>query len=146
MGTWGSPGGGRAEAAPGTWPPPSGKSSVSSRTTWKPLSTSFLPPLASVCNSAGLQETTVVVNWAEGEASVSPLPPRVEPALALPPGGTLGPRTLSRQAAPPAHSCRADTGTPSRSPRPRRPARAGKPGGGTETGLGQTFLSVPART
>lgn len=50
---------------PGTCPPPSGKSSVSSSTTWKPLSTSFLPLLPSVCSSAGLQETTVVVNCTE---------------------------------------------------------------------------------
>lgn len=64
-GMWGFLGGSRAEAAPGTWPPPSGKSSVSSRTTWKPLSTSFWPPLPSVCSSAGRQETTVVVNCAQ---------------------------------------------------------------------------------
>lgn len=50
----------------GTCPPPSGKSSVSSSTTWKPLNTSFLPLLPSVCSSAGLQETTVVVNCARG--------------------------------------------------------------------------------
>lgn len=70
--SWEGKGGDRD--GPGTCPPPSGKSSVSSSTTWKPLSTSFLPLLPSVCSSAGRQETTVVVNWVETDAKVSPDP------------------------------------------------------------------------
>lgn len=139
-GMWGFAGGGRAEAAPGTWPPPSGKSSVSSRTTWKPLSISFLPPLASVCSSAGRQATTVVVNWTESEGGE-----HYHPTFTLPPSGTLGLRTLAHQAAPPVHSCRADTGTPSRSPRPGEVRACRKGGRRTGSDMGQTSLIVSAQ-
>lgn len=66
----------------------------------------------------------------EREASVSPRTLRLQPVLPLPPGGTLSLRTLAHQTAPPARSCRADTETPSRTPRPWTPAHAEEPGGG----------------
>ena len=104
----GFPGEDRVRQGPGTCPPPSGKSSVSSSTTWKPLSTSFLPLLPSVSNSAGRQETTVVVNCREQR--------RLSPTSNLRPPGL----TLSRHLLPAAPSARQP-----QVPSPSRPHLAG---------------------
>lgn len=122
----------------GTCPPPSGKSSVSSSTTWKPLNTSFLPLLPSVCSSAGLQETTVVVNCARGiENKPDPSPqatgtesPSAPCSTRRPPPAPPHAPSPSQPYVPRGRSCPADTGMPSPpSPGTREVAHTGTPAG-----------------